>query len=132
MSVAVENPVKAAELLVAQHLVEEDDPVTGVFREFVAMSRRVLGESGRGPGHASLVDQKDVVIAPERPVAGHRLMKPAALSVHGVRIPVGGQFCAEQASIGLPLPMSRRVPCVVRQLSEPPADLASVRPPAGG
>ena len=92
----VDNPVESPLLLVAHDLVEEGNPVAGIRDEFIVMSRRIPGKSRRGPGHAGLIDQKRVLVGHERPVAGHRLMKSTAVTVHGMRIPVPGQLLADE------------------------------------
>ena len=94
MTLTIENKVKAAELLVTENLVEERDPVPGKLHELLAIGGRERGESRGRPGHASLVDEKDVFVELDRPVTGHRLIKPATLTVHGPRVPVVGQLGA--------------------------------------
>ncbi len=94
MSFTIENKVKTAELLVAENLVEEGDPVPGVLHELLTIGGRECGESGGGPGHASLVDEKHVFVELDRPVTGHRLIKTSTLAVNGPWVPVASQLGA--------------------------------------
>ena len=96
---SIKDPVEAAELLVSHDPIEEVDPVAGVPHIFVVMGSGILSECCGRPGHPGLVDQRDVVIRLERPVAGHILMEPASLPVHGMRVPVLGQLLGEESSI---------------------------------
>jgi hypothetical protein len=84
--------MKAAELFIAQYLVEELDPVACIFDEIIVSGPGILGKCRRGPGHASLVDQKNVLIGTMRPVSSQCLMEPTSCAVYSVGIPVSGQL----------------------------------------
>ena len=57
--------MEASEFLVSHRFVEELDSLAGIPDEFIVMGSGILGESRRRPGHASLVDEKHVLIGPQ-------------------------------------------------------------------